>query len=100
MLAPANMEMLSSNSNSVIEGQQNPTYSVSIMTNRRNGTVILDISSIGTKFEVQKLKAPVTKIKENRGIEGVYEEIYEIDLSLISENPAYLFAIVPEKIMK
>ncbi|HLC60544.1 MAG TPA: hypothetical protein VJJ52_03875 [Candidatus Nanoarchaeia archaeon] len=96
-LIPTNMEMLSMNSNFMRLGQENLTYSISTITGRRNGTITLDINSIGTKFEVQKQKASVEKLSENKKIEGVYEEIYKVDLSLISENPEALFDIVPEK---
>lgn len=77
-------------------GQENLTYSISTFTDRRNGVITLRVKS-DTKFEVQKKESFVKKTGESKEIEGLYEELYDIDLSLIKETHQNLFDLVPEQ---
>ena len=78
-------------------GQENLTYSVAIITNKREGKIPLHIYSHTTKFSIQKSIAAVQKSSQSIDVEGLNEIKIDIDLSLLINNQQTLFDLIPEK---
>lgn len=79
-------------------GQENLTYSISLLTNKKTGNIPLYIYSHDTKFLIQKRVVSVKEAGESSNIEWIYEKRLDIDLSThYFTKHEVLFDIVPEK---
>ena len=77
-------------------GQENVTYSISVITDKKNESVSLYIHSRETKFEIGK-KISYVKIVGEGNTEGLYEKNIETSLMPHFEKSMALFEIIPEK---
>ena len=95
-LLPTGIPELSKNIAFLRTGQENLTYSISIIKDKQLGTILLHIYSYDTKFSIQKKVAAVEEIGESINIEWLTEKIYNINLANIQKYQA-LFDIIPLK---
>ena len=86
-----------SNKDFIRVDQENLTYSISAFTEKREGKFNLKMSSYDTKFSIEKQIGSVKKVGESKDVVGFYEQIFEIDLSLFSQNHETLFDLIPNK---
>lgn len=78
-------------------GQENLTWSVAIITDKREEKIPLHIYSHETKFSIQKNIAAVQKSSQSIDVEGLNDIKIDIDLSLLIDNQQTLFDLIPEK---
>jgi hypothetical protein len=81
---------------------EKPFYSVSIFTERKTGTLTLDVHSFQTDFSIEHKSAIINLKQQNEGWTGLNEKIFEIDLNLQrdiieSSLAKVLFVIIPNK---
>lgn len=78
-------------------GQQNVTYSVSIVTDKKEGKVPLHVYSDETSWEIQKQTEAVEIAGESKNIEPTTKKRINVDLSIHNEKHEVLFDIIPAK---
>lgn len=96
-LVPVDSPLIRKYNKDFLRVGQGLTYSISTFTEKREGKVTLKIYSRDTNFSVERQVASIKKIGESKGLVGLYEEIWETDLSLHSQGYENLLELVPDK---